>query len=109
MRVLNSTSETQVINRNIYSFQNLSEYNIFKADYVDKTNSERNKALIDILREKIPIQARDAMLDLCVEFSDIFALETDRMTINNFYEQKLQVDDKAPVFSKNYRLPYTQK
>lgn len=31
------------------------------------------------------------------------------MTQNNFYEQKLRVTDNVPVYTKNYRLPNSQK
>lgn len=33
----------------------------------------------------------------------------DKMSVNNFYEQKLRLRDNEPVYIKNYRLPHTQK
>lgn len=36
-------------------------------------------------------------------------LDSDTLTTNNFYTQKLTLTDSKPVFIKNYRLPYSQK
>lgn len=46
-------------------------------------------------------------MPLCQEFADIFAL--DPMTVNNFYTQKLRIKDETPVYTKNYRIPHSQK
>ncbi|XP_067633073.1 retrovirus-related Pol polyprotein from transposon 412 isoform X3 [Eurosta solidaginis] len=57
----------------------------------------------------MPNYAKPKLLDLCLKYDDIFALKTDRMTLNNFYEQKLRLTDTNPVYIKNYRLPYCQR
>lgn len=44
-----------------------------------------------------------------LEFADIFHLECDKPSVNNFYTQKLRVNDNTPVYVKNYRLPHSQK
>lgn len=44
-----------------------------------------------------------------MNFSDIFHFDGDRSSINNFYEQKLLLNDCTPVYIKNYRLPHAQK
>lgn len=109
IRVLNTTSESQVINKLVSYVQNLEDFEIYSIDKVDAHNLERNQKLIEILKEKIPTHVRNEMVNLCVEFSDVFALETDQMTTNNFYEQKLNLSNTDPVYTKNYRLPYTEK
>ena len=43
------------------------------------------------------------LTNLCSEYSDIFGLESETITTNNFYEQKLKVKDTQPVYIKNYR------
>ncbi|KAH8376522.1 hypothetical protein KR200_007314, partial [Drosophila serrata] len=45
---------------------------------------------------------------LCTRYTDIFGLETESITTNNFYKQKLRVKDDAPVYIKNYRSPHSQ-
>ena len=36
-------------------------------------------------------------------------MESETITTNNFYEQKLKVKDNQPVYIKNYRIPHTHK
>lgn len=48
-------------------------------------------------------------MQLCTDYSDIFALKTDKLTVNNFYRQKLKLIDEKPVYIKNYRTPKIQK
>lgn len=48
-------------------------------------------------------------MPLCTKFSDIFHIDGDRPTVNNFYKQSLNLKDKDPVFVRNYRLPQTQR
>jgi hypothetical protein len=40
---------------------------------------------------------------------DIFANPKIPLTTNNFYKQKINLHDTAPVFSKPYRIPQSQK
>ena len=50
------------------------------------------------------------MLDsMCEEYTDIFEFEKEKITCNNFYQQKLRVKDDTPVYIKNYRLSQSQK
>lgn len=49
------------------------------------------------------------LFNLCSDFSDIFALETDKITANNFYKQSIRLKDNIPVNIKNYRIPHTSK
>lgn len=46
---------------------------------------------------------------LCTKYADIFALETDTMTVNNFYSQEIKIKDHEPVYTRNYRTPHAQK
>lgn len=48
-------------------------------------------------------------MNLCKEYTDIFTLEDDKMTTNNFYEQKIRITDDHPIYTKNYRLAHGQK
>lgn len=36
----------------------------------------------------VPDDARNKLVDMCNQFSDIFALKTDKLIVNNFYEQR---------------------
>jgi len=39
---------------------------------------------------------------------DVFGLETESITTNNFYKQKLRLKDDEPIYIKNYRSPHSQ-
>jgi hypothetical protein len=36
-------------------------------------------------------------------------MKDDKLSTNCFYEQKIRLEDKTPVFTKNYRIPHNQK
>jgi len=40
---------------------------------------------------------------------NVFGLETESLSTNNFYKQKLRLKDEEPVYIKNYRSPHSQK
>ena len=42
---------------------------------------------------------------MCEKFNDIFALQDDFLTCNNFYKQNINLNDPSPVYIKNYRTP----
>ncbi|RYE21295.1 MAG: hypothetical protein EOP45_09770 [Sphingobacteriaceae bacterium] len=59
--------------------------------------------------KRIPLHTKEKLMNLCLEFSDIFHVGNDKSSVNNFYTQTLTVEDNTPVYTKNYRLPQTQK
>lgn len=61
------------------------------------------------MEKNVPKYVRDDLVNLCKKYADVFALEKDKMTVNNFYSQKLRITDNTPAFSKNYRLPQSHK
>lgn len=86
--------------------QKVDELNDNVNDIEDECQSQRFNDLRGLL--KLPSQA-NKLLALCLEFNDIFHLENDQLSVNNFYEQNLIVSDEEPVFTKNYRLPYAKR
>lgn len=50
---------------------------------------------------------RDQIIEICTKYSDIFYLENDVLTVNNFYKQSISLNDTNPVYIKNYRLPHS--
>ena len=48
----------------------------------------------------MPKEVEDKLLALFEEYAEIFALKDDRMTVNNFYEQKLRLSYPTPVYVK---------
>lgn len=108
VRILNTSNETKLLRNNNLISEDISNFDIYSINSVKKSE-ERTKTLLSILKENMPKYAGDKLTLLCEEFADIFALETDQMTTNNFYKQTLRLNDKTPVYVKNYRIPKTQK
>ncbi len=103
LRVLNTTSEPKAINLEKISLSPLSEY-----DIVD-INIKRNKNLKSLIESNTPDPYKTKMSNLCQGFADIFTVGNEEITTNNFYEQKLQLKDTEPVYSRNYRIPHAHK
>ena len=108
IRVLNINDEPMTIRNVIEVSGKLSEFDIFK---VEKTENEklRTKNVIEKISKKSNYTMADKVINLCTEFADIFAMPDDKLSVNNFYEQKLRAKDNEPVYVKNYRLPHSQK
>lgn len=57
------------------------------------------------MKKRVPEFMRNKLVDLCMNYDDIFHVEGDKATVNNVYLQKLIMSCNEPVFTKNYRLP----
>lgn len=73
----------------------------------------RNEKLDDILKGSVPghvtKSSREKFFSLCQKYADVFCVEGDKLSTNNFYEQDIRLDDSNPVYIKNYRLPQANK
>lgn len=105
IKVLNTTSERVTIKNFKIKTSNVSDYEIY---HTENYKDNRDKELLQELNSDIPELAKDDTIALCKEFTDIFGLSTDKLTYNNFYEQKIKLTDQSPVYIKNYRTPHAQ-
>lgn len=110
IRVLNINDQLKYIQTDKLKVSSINDYEILK---FDKEHSEseniRKQQLKRTLKSKIPNHIADKLNPLCLEFADIFHLEGDKPTVNNFYTQQLHLRDNEPIYVKNYRLPQSQK
>lgn len=108
LRILNTTNEMKFISNYKVKVEKLSQFYIYS---INKTGVCNNRVheLQTILGDKMPDYIKEDLMPLCKGYADIFTLKEDKMTVNNFYEQKLRLNDKEPIYIKNYRLPYTQR
>lgn len=110
----------------IYNFKPdflpFDEYRVLQPETIRKIflfdmkpdNYEQRKTRIDILKETLklddlPEVSKFEILKLCERFIDIFHLEGDLLTTNNFYTQNIELTDNVPVFTKNYRIPHAHQ
>lgn len=74
-----------------------------------KITQPRTREVESAIMNGVSAEHRDDLLRLVGKFEDIFWHKGDKVTTNNFYEQKIRLKDKTPVYIKNYRLPHQQK
>lgn len=106
--ILNTTDKYQIIRKLCTNTMPLSEYTIYKIDPIH-SSSERTAEVLKILKKDMPTETFSLLHPILEEYADTFALSTDKMSINNFYTQKLNIIDNQPCYTKNYRIPHTHK
>lgn len=108
VRIMNTTQFSVNIRKNSFRTSKLSDYHIFSVNKTEHS-SERLSQLEQIINPNVPSEAKSDLFKLINEFQDIFSLPSDKMTVNNFYQQKLRISDDSPVYIKNYRTPFAQR
>lgn len=107
VRMVNTNDENKLVSGTVKS-ESLSNYNVYTIDG-EEQNTERKTRVLEKLTKNFPEFVKLPLINLCTEYADVFALETDRISANNFYSQTLKMVDTTPVYIKNYRIPHTQK
>lgn len=110
VRLVNTTNSFQTFKIPKFDISDLKLFNIYTMTEINNCK-ERNNKLLEILNNAFPKNEslKSKLKQLCSDYSDIFALDTDQMTTNNFYEQHIKTTDNSPVFTRNYRTPHSQK
>ena len=106
IRIMNTTKSNIVVDTSSIKTEKLDDYEVLA---VNKKSSLRDQEILKKLQKDFPKQFTTVLTDLCSKYCDIFALENEQVTTNNFYKQKLRLNDKTPTYIKNYRIPHSQK
>lgn len=108
--VLNTTEAEVELDNITPTILNLQDYDVCKFDKVD-TKSKRVKELFSILNlQHLNKEERWSIESLCAKFSDIFYLTNDKITTTELYKHTISLKESTePIFTKQYRLPYSQK
>lgn len=111
IRVLNTNNNFMIIHTNQLKTSCTQDYNIFMFNQKCNNFSDnfRTEKLKSILKQNTPAHALNFLTPLCIDFSDIFHIEGDRPTTNNFYQQRLNLKDTEQVYTRNYRQPQAYK
>ena len=71
---------------------------------------DRIKKLEKLLKiDGLDKDAKDVIFNICKQYNDLFFLEGDILSVNNFYTQNILTTEHAPVYTKNYRQSHNQK
>lgn len=103
VRIINTTSEPKTIKRTLPKSENLSNFDIYSINEIDTMLTDRKAKIKELITEGVPKYLQEDLTELAMKYSDVFALKSDKMTVNNFYSQKLRINDHEPVYVKNYR------
>lgn len=112
LRVLNTNENTKIINTNKIEASQLKNFHVLQLQSQQTeqiSNTNRLQKLTNTIQKRTPEFMRTKIVDLCTNFSDIFHVEGDKATVNNFYQQKLILTSNEPVYTKNYRQPHALK
>lgn len=106
IRILNTTSENKILDSRKIATESLTNYNIVHAN---NAQDDRTGKILSRLKKNFPEQFSEPLSKLCSDYSDVFGLETEPITANNFYRQNIRLRDRDPVYIKNYRIPHSQR
>lgn len=105
IKFINTNNTPTRINKNFKrKYVSLRSFDVYNFNKIKKLN--RNEKLINELNlEQTPETHKEKLINLCTKFNDVFALQGDKLSSNNFYKQKINLSDNTPVYIKNYRSP----
>lgn len=109
VRILNGSFENYLFNNSKIITESLSNYNVYNIATKSKSDSDSSQEILDRLSKNFPSFVSNKLQNLCSEFTDIFALESDKISTNNFYKQSIRLKDQIPTNIKNYRIPHANK
>lgn len=111
VKFINTTNENIILPSNFTpTMKPLNNFCFYSKISPQSANHERNERLLRELQlNHIDPTIKPNLERLCMQFNDIFALQGDNLSKNNFYEQEILLNDNSPVYIKNYRIPETQK
>ena len=112
VKFINTTTKNMFIPTNFLPTMVPLQNFYVRNQHIQQTSStnKRNKQLLQELQlTHIDPKNKTELEHLCIQYNDIFAIQDDYLTTNNFYKQEILLNDKSPVYIKNYRTPETQK
>lgn len=109
-RILNVTENDLTLTEIEPTIEKLSKFNVCVFEKTQK-NADRVKKLFSLMKLKhLNDEEQKTIENICAKYSDIFYLPGDQLTTTDIYTHTISVKPNTnPVFSKQYRLPYSQK
>jgi RNase H-like domain found in reverse transcriptase/Reverse transcriptase (RNA-dependent DNA polymerase)/Integrase zinc binding domain/Integrase core domain len=89
---------------NNFSINSFNENNV-SSEIIDRTEIIKEMLRLDHLNN----EEQELITNLCLDFSDIFYLEGDKLTFTNEIKHRIDTNDSKPIFTKSYRYPQIHK
>lgn len=83
-------------------FKSLNDKNFF-AENIERKETVNNQLRLNHLNEE------DLIIELCLEFPDIFYHEGDKLTYKNEIKHCIDTQNAKPIFTKSYRYSQIHK
>lgn len=108
VKILNTTDVDVQLKNIEFDIEPISNY-VCLTNKKSNISTQRFQRILETINiDSIDDRAKDSLYSILEDYSDIFHIDNDQITANNFYTQNLKVSDKSPVYIKNYRLPEAQ-
>lgn len=109
--VLNTSESDVRLDKIDVSFQSTSDYQICSFNKCETLNANRVKELFNLLNlGYLNSEEQVAIENICAKYADIFLLPGDKLTTTSIYKHQISLKpNTSPVYSKPYRLPFSQK
>jgi len=109
IKILNTHNHPVTINNFSPKIHPLNKYKILKIQkIINKSSSRKTEILKKLNLHGLDNTAKQSIVEICKKYQDIFHLENEPLSTNNFYTQSIKLNDESPVYIKNYRLPNSQ-
>lgn len=110
VKLMNVTERDVQIKNFRPSIHSLNHYHVCKFDD-NSLSIERADKVLDLINiENLNSEEKRSIEKICAKYTDIFHLESDKLSVTNVIMQNIILNkDTQPIYSKPYRLPYTQK
>lgn len=110
IRILNATENDIALTEIQPKIKNLCDYDICAFEK-SKNNSDRVKRLFSLMKlQHLNDEEQRTIENICAKYADIFYLPGDKLSTTDVYTHTISIKpNTSPIFSKQYRLPYSQK
>lgn len=107
--ISNNTENYIKLKETKFKVEPINSYNTYVFNY-NKKNDDRFIKLMDKIKlEHISQKEKQEFEILLENNTDIFYLEGDQLSFCDAIQHEIPINDRKPIFSKQYRLPMTQR
>ncbi|CAK1579237.1 unnamed protein product [Parnassius mnemosyne] len=109
--VVNTSEKPAIIhpNLNLNSTVQLENTIAFSKPSVYNVSKRTNEVLKQLRTSHLNSEEKNALLDICSNYSDIFHLPDDQLTCTTAIEHKIKTNTDVPIQTKSYRFPECHK
>lgn len=111
IRIVNVANKPICIDSLKVETKRLKDFNIIGKIEAPRHDANRSEQLLKELNlEHLSSKDKATITKLCLKYADVFCLKNDKLTTTSMYTSSIKLKSgTTPVYSKQYRLPQSQK